>query len=115
MNMEHLMNQLFGRRESAFEAQIRELRREVRRVGQSVSRHAGDTAHAVSRQANHTAHDWSDSLADFGQEAAKRGAQFAEIAAYQAGRGAKAVRNDPLPVIAILGTALLAVSLLNRR
>lgn len=104
MNIEHLMNQLFGRRESAFEAQIRELRREVRKVGQSVSRHAG-----------HTAHDWSDSIADLGQEAAKRGAQFAEVAAYQAGRGAKAVRNDPLPVLAILGTALLAASLLSRR
>jgi hypothetical protein len=86
------------------EAQLRDLRREVRRVSHSVARHAG-----------HTADDWNDTLSDLGREAAKRGAEFAEIAAYQAGRGAKALRNDPLPAIAILGTAFLVARLFSRR
>lgn len=105
MNIEHLLSQLTGQRhESALETQLRELRREVRRVSQSVSRHAG-----------HTADDWGDQISDFGREAAKRGAEFAEVAAYQAGRSAKALRKDPLPLIAILGTAFLVSQLLSRR
>ena len=105
MNIEHLLAQLTGQRhESALETQLRELRRDIRRVSQSVARHAG-----------HTADDWSDNLSDIGREAARRGAQFAEIAAHQAGRGARALRHDPLPAIAILGTAFLVARLFSRR
>ena len=115
MDFEHYLQQLFGRRENAFEAQLRDLRREVRRVSQAASRQAGHAAHDLSRHAEHAAHDWGDNLTEFGHEAAKRGSELASLAAYQAGRGAKAVRNDPLPLIAVIGTALLAAHLFSRR
>jgi hypothetical protein len=116
MNIENLLAQLTGQpRESALEGQLRELRREIRRVSHSVARHAGHTADSFGRHAGHTADEWSDNLSDFGREAARRGAEFAELASYQAGKGARALRNDPLPAIAIVGTALLIARLLSRR
>jgi hypothetical protein len=116
MNLDQILAQLTGqRRESPLETQLRELRREIQRVSHSVSRQAGHAAHDWGQKAGHTAHDWSDELAGFSREAARRGAEFAEVAAYQAGRGAKALRNDPLPAIAILGTAFLVARLFSRR
>ncbi|QQR40657.1 hypothetical protein [Devosia rhizoryzae] len=78
-------------------------------------RHAGHAANDLSRQVGHLANEWGDELAVLGREAAKRGAEIAEFAAYKAGRGAKALRSDPLPAIAIIGTALLAAQLFKRR
>ncbi len=116
MNFDHLISQITGqRRESLLEAQLRDLRREILKIGSAVSKQAGHATDDWRHQAAHTAHDWSDDLADLSREAARRGAEFAEVAAFQAGRGARALRKDPLPAIAILGTAFLVARLFSRR
>lgn len=79
------------------------------------SRSAGHAADDWSHKASDLASEWGDELAVLGREAARRGAEIAEFAAYKAGRSAKALRSDPLPAIVIIGTALLAAQLFKRR
>jgi hypothetical protein len=105
MSLDHVLSSfgLSRRDTNSLEARIEGLQRDMRRIGRS-----------LGKQASHTADDWSDNLTDFGRTAAKQGAQLAEIAGHQAWRGARAVRRDPLPAIAVVGTALLLASLLRR-
>lgn len=84
--------------------QVDTLRRELRRMSRQVAGQAGLTAD-----------DLSEAALDFGREAARRGAHFAGVASRQALRAGDAVRRDPLPAVAIVGTALLVSILLSRR
>lgn len=106
MSLDTLLNQLGIQRHDphSLEAQLHAMRRDVRRIGKALSQHASNNAD-----------EWSEHLTDFGRDAARQTAHFAEIAGTQARRSADMVRRDPLPVIAIIGTALLLGSLLRRR
>ncbi|ODT50180.1 hypothetical protein [Devosia sp. 63-57] len=84
--------------------QLDTLRRDIRRVSRQVASRAGDTADDVGEVA-----------VEFGREAARRGAHLAGVASRQAIKGAEAVRRDPVPIIALVGTALLLAHLLSRR
>jgi len=88
----------------AIAAQLQELRRQSRHLNRTVSHGASDIAD-----------EFGDAVSEWGREAAKQGAWLAGVASRKAMRGAQAVQRDPLPVIAVLGTALLLGSLLTRR
>ena len=105
MSFEHVLASfgLARRDPNSLEARIESLQRDMRRIGRT-----------LGKQASHTADDWSDNLHDFGKEAAKQGMQIAEYAGDRAWRGARAVRRDPLPAIAIIGTVVLLASFLRR-
>lgn len=99
MNLEEIFS---GRRRQPTLAeklgsQVDQLRREI-----------GDITTVLSRDAQHTANEW-------GHEAARQGAWLAGVASRKAIKGADAVRRDPLPVVAVIGTALLLAHLLSRR
>lgn len=91
-------------RSHSLEEQLDAMRRDVRRLGTALARQAGQ----------HT-DDWADHVGDFGREAVRQGTHLAEIAGTQAWRGARQLRRDPLPAIAIIGTGLLLARLLRRR
>jgi hypothetical protein len=78
-------------------AQVDQLRRDI-----------GEISAVLSREAHHTANEWS-------REAARQGAWLAGVAGRKAVRGAEAVRRDPLPALAIVGTALLLAHLFSSR
>ena len=107
MSLEDLFP-IFGRRQpSAMDAladQLHHLRRDIRRIGSK-----------ASHQASENAGEWSETALDFGREAARQGAHLAEEATRQAWRGANAIKRDPLPTIAVVGTLVLLTSLLSRR
>lgn len=106
MFLDELIPALRPRRPTAAENlahQLENLRREIRRVGSRVGHQAADNAG-----------EWSDVAREFGREAARQGAFLAEEARHQALRGVDAVRRDPLPVIAVLGTVVLLARLLDR-
>jgi len=88
----------------AIAAQIAELRDQARQINRSLSHGATDMAG-----------DFGHAVTDWGREAAKQGAWFAGVASAKALKGARAVKRDPLPVIAVLGTAILLASLLRQR
>jgi hypothetical protein len=88
----------------AIAMQLDQLRRQTRHINSNISHDAADIAG-----------DFGEAVSDWGREAAKQGAWLAGAASRNAMRGADAVRRDPLPVIAILGTAVLIGSLLTRR
>lgn len=89
----------------ALAAQISELRRQTRHISKSLSNNAGDLTG-----------DLTDTLSDWSHDAARQGAWLAGVASRKAVQGARAVQRDPVPVIAVLGTAVLLASLLvNRR
>ncbi len=104
MSLETVLASL-GLREdpNSLDAQLRSMRREVRRISQSLSRQAGNVAD-----------DWGDSFSDIGRQAMRQGSHLAEIAGKNAWRSAEAFRRDPLPVIAVVGTALLLARLLRK-
>jgi hypothetical protein len=85
-------------------AQIGELRRQTRHISRSLSHNAGDVAG-----------DLTDTISDWGHDAARQGAWLAGVASRKAVQSARAVQRDPLPVVAVLGTAILLASLLTRR
>lgn len=85
-------------------AHIGDLRRQTRHVGRNVSHNA----HSV-------AEDFGDAMSDLSHQAARQGAWLAGIASRKAVDSARAVKRDPLPAIAVLGTALLLTSLMTRR
>lgn len=77
--------------------QFEHWRRDFAHAGRSVSRDARDTAE------------------ELGREAARQGAWLAGAASRNAVRSAKALRRDPVPAIAVIGTALLLAHLLSGR
>lgn len=85
-------------------AQINDLRRQARHISRHLSDNAGDVAGDVG-----------DIMSDWSREAAKQGAWLAGVASRKAVSSARAVQRDPIPVIAVLGTAILLTSLLSRR
>jgi hypothetical protein len=105
MSLESILTNLglMQRRPSGIEAQIQALQGEIRRVSRT-----------ISRQANHASEEWGHDLSEFGREAARQGAHIAGFAGQQAMRSADALRRDPLPAIAIVGTVLLLSRLLKR-
>ena len=84
--------------------QISELRRQTRHISKSLSHSAGDVAG-----------DLTDTISDWSHDAARQGAWLAGIASRKAVQGARAVQRDPIPLIAVLGTAALLASLIARR
>lgn len=97
------------------EAQLDSLRREIRKLSHSATNHAGHLAGSVSHRAAHVSDEWGDSLGDLGREAARYGTQIADTAGEQSRRAIRAVKNDPLPVIAVIGTACLLTALLRSK
>ncbi|MHA6299260.1 hypothetical protein [Devosia sp. CAU 1758] len=106
MSLDTVLSQLGIQRHDphSLEAQLHAMRREVQRIGKIVSHHA-----------SHNTDKWGDQLTDFSRDAARHTAHFAELAGGQAIRGARIVRRDPLPTIALIGTALLLANLFRRR
>jgi len=106
MSLNHVLANLglAHRDPNSLEARIESLQRDMRRIGRS-----------LGKQASHTADDWSDGLSELGRDAAYQGRHLAEMAGTQAWRGVRAVRRDPLPAIALVGTALLLASLLSTK
>lgn len=88
----------------ALAAQIGEMRRQSREISR-----------ALSHNGHEIADDFGDALSHWGHDAARQGAWLAGMASRKAVAGARAIRHDPLPVIAVLGTAALLASLLVRR
>lgn len=84
--------------------QISELRRQTRHISRNLQHNAGDVAG-----------DLSETLSDWGHDAARQGAWLAGVASRKAVQGARAVQRDPIPVLAVLGTAVLLASLVARR
>lgn len=105
MSLDHILASLGlpHRDPNSLEARIESLQRDIRRMGRS-----------LSKQASHTADDWGDQFSDFSREATRQGWHLAEQAGTQAWRGARAVRRDPLPAIAVVGTVLLLASLIRK-
>lgn len=105
MSLDHILSSLglSQRDPNSLEARIEALQRDMRRIGRS-----------LSKQAGHAADDWSENLSDFGREASRQGMHLAEMAGNQAWRGARALRRDPVPAIAIVATVLLLASLMRR-
>ncbi|PXA98891.1 hypothetical protein DMC47_05935 [Nostoc sp. 3335mG] len=85
-------------------AQIAQLRRQSRSVSRSLSHDAGDFAE-----------EFGDVVADFGKQAARQGAWLAGVASRKAVDGARAVQRDPVPVVAVVATAVLLSTLIFRR
>jgi hypothetical protein len=54
-------------------------------------------------------------MTDWGRDAARQGAWLAGAASRKAVQGARAVQRDPVPLLAVLGTAVLLTSLLSSR
>ena len=106
MSLDTILTQLGLQRPqpNSLEAQLDAMRRDVRRIGR-----------VLSRQAAHHADDWADNVGELGREAVRHSAHLAEIAGTQAWRGARQLRRDPLPALAIIGTGLLLARLLQRR
>jgi hypothetical protein len=94
---------LVQRRPNGLEAQLSSLQSEVRRLARSLSRRAGQATD-----------EWSNEVSILGREAVRQGSQIAGAASQQAIRGARAFGRDPLPVIAIIGTAFLVARLFRR-
>lgn len=88
----------------ALAAQIAEMRRQSR-----------DISRALSHNGHDIAGELGDAMSHWGHDAARQGAWLAGVASRKAVAGARAVRRDPLPAIAVLGTAALLASLLVRR
>ena len=90
--------------QASLETQLNAMRREVRHITKMLARNG-------SREFD----DWSGHMGELGRDASMRAAQLAELAGHQAMKGAKHLRNDPLPAIAVIGTGLLLARLLQRR
>ena len=88
----------------ALAAQIEDLRRQTRHISRALSHNAGDIAG-----------DLGDLMSDWSRDAARQGAWLAGVASRKAMQGARAVQRDPVPLLAVLGTAVLLTSLLSRR
>ena len=106
MSLDTVLTQLGLQRQrrNNLDAQLDAMRRDVRRIGR-----------VLAQQVTHNTEDWTDHLGDAGREAVRQGAHLAELAGTQAWRGARQLRRDPLPAIAIIGTGLLLARLLRRR
>ncbi len=111
MSIDHVLARLGLREEPrGLEAQLRTMRREIRRLSHALSNQAGHLSH----DARHVADEWGDTLSGFSREALRQGSHFAGIASKNAWRSADAFRRDPLPAIAIVGTAFLLSRLMRK-
>jgi len=101
MSLETLLTQLGLQRHdpNRLESQLQAMRRDVQRL-----------SHLIDSQTGH----WSDQAQNLGQMAAYHSSEIAHAAGRQALRGAEMVRRDPLPAIALFGTALLLARLLKK-
>lgn len=88
---------------NSLEAQLDAMRRDVRRIGK-----------ALARQAEQHTDDWAGSFGELSRDAMRQGSHLAEVASAQAWRGARQLRRDPLPALAVVGTCLLLARLLRR-
>ncbi|MEQ9637343.1 MAG: hypothetical protein RLW68_14815 [Devosia marina] len=106
MSLNTLLTQLGLQRHDphSLEGQLHAMRRDVQHLRQSLSRQTGQTA-------NH----WGDQLHEIGSAVATQTGEFAQLAGQEARKGAGMIRRDPLPAIALAGTALLLMRLLSRR
>jgi len=106
MSLNTLLNQLGLQRHDphSLEGQLHAMRRDVQHLRQSLSRQTGQAA-------NH----WGNQLHDIGSTVATQTGEFAQFAGQEARKGAGMIRRDPLPAIALAGTALLLMRLLSRR
>ena len=106
MSLNTLLTQLGIQRHDphSLEAQLHAMRRDVQQLRQSLSRQTGQAA-------NH----WGDQLHEIGSAMAAQTGEFAHLAGQEARKGARMIRRDPVPVIALAGTALLLMQLLKRR
>lgn len=95
---------LVAAKPDTLETRIADLQREISRIGSR-----------LGRQAEGRAGEWSEQVSEFGQDAVRRGLHLAEIAGDEARRSAAALRRDPLPAIATLGTIVLLARLFTRR
>lgn len=104
MSFQSLLEQLglAERHPNSLEAQLHAMRREVQRIGKS-----------LSRQASHTTDDWADHLTDFSRDAVRQTGHLAHVAGQQARRGVEMVGRDPLPLLVVVGTGLLLARLLK--
>lgn len=106
MSLDDIFN--FGRRPRTrtemLQAQIDGMSRDIRRISHSLSQHAGEQSGNIA----HTA-------AELGRTAMHEASALADEFGHHAIRGARAVKRDPLPVIAVLGTTVLLASLFARR
>jgi len=84
--------------------QFDDIRRDLRRLLRQVGHGAEETATG-----------FGDLAQGFGREAMHQAGQVAGELSRQADRGARAIKRDPLPVIAVIGTAVLLASLLHRK
>lgn len=105
MSIENLLASLglAPRPARGLEAQIDSLRHDIRRVAQG-----------LSRSTSRASEEWGHDLGEFGREAARQSAYLAGVASHQALRGVNVVRSNPVPTIAVIGTALLLARLLRR-
>ncbi|MBB4050460.1 hypothetical protein GGR20_000078 [Devosia subaequoris] len=106
MSLNTLLTQLGLQRHDphSLEAQLHAMRRDVHGIRQSLSRQTGQAA-------NH----WGNQLHDIGSAVATQTSELAQLAGQEARKGAGMIRRDPVPAIALAGTALLLMRLLNRR
>ncbi len=106
MSLNTLLTQLGLQRHDphSLEAQLHAMRREVHRLTQSLSRQTGQTA-------NHL----GDQLHEISSAVATQTGELAQLAGQEARKGAEMIRRDPVPAIALAGTALLLMRLLSRR
>lgn len=106
MSLDTILNQLGLRQPDphSLETQIRDMRREVQRLGRSLSSYAGPRLD-----------EWMEQAGDFGNDAARQTARLALIAGRKAHSGLDQVRRDPMPVIAVIATGLLIARLIRRR
>lgn len=106
MSLNTLLTQLRLQRQDphSLEAQLHAMRRDVQRLRQALSR---QTAQAT----NH----WGDQLHEIGSTLATQTGEFAQLAGQEARKGAGMIRRDPVPAIALAGTALLLMRLLSQR
>jgi hypothetical protein len=116
MTIDDILRRLGVRpKKRGLEAQLDSLRRDIRQLRHSATNHAGHLAGSVSHRASHVGDEWGDSLADLSREAARYGTQIAETAGEHSRRAVRAVKNDPLPVIAVIGTVVLLSALLRSK
>lgn len=106
MSLDTLLNQLGLKRHDphSLEAQLHAMRRDVQQLRQMLPRQTGQIAN-----------QWGSQLHEIGTTVAAQTGEFAHLAGQEARKGARMIQRDPVPALAVAGTALLLLRLLNRR
>ncbi|WP_297104947.1 hypothetical protein [uncultured Devosia sp.] len=105
MSLDAFLSQLTNQRRGQhdLEGQVRAMRRDVQHL-----------VHQLAHLSGHTTHNLGGQLQEMGTAAAAHGSEWARLAGEQAMHGARLVRRDPLPAIALVSTTLLLLRLLKR-